>query len=546
MTIPIVSGLVEQYETVKEQFVVMQQALAPLNLTKWQIARLLAGQVYRDTPPLARFAFIFFVGVFLLIALDSVILQPYIFSLRRRGVPKLTPSNGKHAFDYKPMLLEAAEKYPHSPWFFGYSGFELVVFPSAYVDEIRRLPARTASLVDFLTTVQFGGYRLIGTDDSSNTLHKTASTDLARSIGPLGLARQETARRAWESSLGHCPQWEKASLFWTVLDVVVATGATGLVGEPLSRDKRWLRAVRLLPITAGIGVFFSCQFPRLLRPIAATVFYFPALLVYKYMSYLLRPTIEQAMKEHNSLSNGNHKAEKKISLVHMLMGRYKQGEFRYDQLVKDVITATFESTPTTAVSLYWMLTELLQRPDLVDELREEISGVLKDGKLPATPLTELPKLDSFMRESARINTFHYLGLSRILKEDVQFSIGPKLPKGTIVCVDQHHIHTSETLYPDPEVFDPWRFLRMRQKSGHESRHQYTNNGPDLLTWGDGPQVCPGRVFAGNTIKILLAQLLLNYDIQYPLGTGKPPRLSFPNGSVQPDMKVHFLVRRKQH
>ena len=138
-----------------------------------------------------------------------------------------------------------------------------------------------------------------------------------------------------------------------------------------------------------------------------------------------------------------------------------------------------------------------------------------------------------------------MGLSRILKEEVQFSIGPKLPKGTIVCVDQHHIHTSEALYPDPEVFDPKRFLRMREKPGHETRHQYTNNGPDLLTWGDGPQVCPGRVFAGNTIKILLSQLLLSYDIQYPVGTMKPPRRSFPNGSVQPDMNVQFLVRRKQ-
>ncbi|PKS11755.1 hypothetical protein jhhlp_001744 [Lomentospora prolificans] len=408
MEVPIISGLVEQYEMIKEQFIVMQQALAPLNLTKWQIARLLAAQLYRDTPIFVQLAVIFFIGLSLLLALDSLVFQPYLFSLRRLGIPQLKPSKGKHAFDYKPMLDEAARKYPDRPWFFGYSGFELVVFPSAYVNEIRRLPARTASLVDFLTTVQFGGYRLIGTDDSSNTLHKTASTDLARSIGPLGPARQETARRAWESNLGPCPQWKKVSLFWTALDVVVATGATGLVGEPLSLDKRWLRAVRLLPIGAGVGVYISCLFPRLLRPIAATVSYFPALMVYKYMSYLLRPTIEQAMQEHHSLINEKETPEKKLTLVHMLLGRYRQGEIRYDQLVKDVITATFESTPTTAVSLYWMLTELLQRPDLVEELREEITGVLQDGKLPATQLTELPKLDSFMRESARVNTFHYL------------------------------------------------------------------------------------------------------------------------------------------
>lgn len=203
MPIPIVSGLVEQYEAVKEQFTVMQQALAPLNLTKWQIAQLLAAQIYRDASPVARLTFIIVIGLFLLIALDSLVLQPYIFSLRRLGIPKLKPSKGKHAFDYKPMLEEAAAKYPDRPWFFGYSGFEFVVFPSAYVDEVRRLPAKKASLVDFLTTVQFGGYRLIGTDDSSNTLHKTASTDLARSIGPLGPARQETARRAVSENLDH-------------------------------------------------------------------------------------------------------------------------------------------------------------------------------------------------------------------------------------------------------------------------------------------------------------------------------------------------------
>jgi len=205
MALSLVLPLVEPYERIKEQLVVMQHALAPLNLTKWQIARLLAAQVYRDTSPVARASLIVFFSVSLILALDSFVLHPYIFSLQRLGVPKLKPSKGKHAFDYKPMLDEAAAKYPDRPWFFGYSGFEFVVFPSAYVNEIRRLPAKTASLVDFLTTVQFGGYKLIGTDDSSNTLHKTASTDLARSIGPLGLARQETARRAVSRTFGDHP-----------------------------------------------------------------------------------------------------------------------------------------------------------------------------------------------------------------------------------------------------------------------------------------------------------------------------------------------------
>lgn len=138
-----------------------------------------------------------------------------------------------------------------------------------------------------------------------------------------------------------------------------------------------------------------------------------------------------------------------------------------------------------------------------------------------------------------------MGLSRILREDVQFAMGPKLPKGTIVCVDQHHIHNSAAFYEHPEEFDPWRFYKMRQQPGHETRHQYTNNGPDLLTWGDGPQVCPGRIFAGNSIKIMLSHLLMHYDLQMPAGAQKPERQSFPNGSVQPDLKFKMMIRKRK-
>ncbi|KAK3369530.1 cytochrome P450 [Lasiosphaeria ovina] len=535
MAIPIVSGLANHYENLREQFQVMQQALAPLNLTKWQLARLLAAQVWRDTSPLLRTS--------LLVVLVGSL--PYFLSLRRLGVPELKPTNGRHAFDYKPMLDEAAKKYPDRPWFFTYSGFELVVLPSAYVDEVRRLAARTASLVDFLTTVQFGGWKLIGTDDSSSTLHKTASTDLARSVGPLGHVRQDVAREALRAVVGDAPQWKTVNLFWTVLEVVAATGAIGLVGEPLSRDPRWLRAVRTLPICVGIGVYISCFMPRLLRPLVATVSYAPAWLLHKYLAHLLRPTVERAVKESSTQTEGDGE-EKRTTLVHLLLNRYKPGESDTEQLIKDVITATFESTPTTAVSLYWMLTELVLRPDLAEELREELNSVVDaDGKLPPTQLAELAKMDSFMRESARVNTFHYLGLNRILRQDFQFSIGPRLPKGTIICVDQDNIHNSPELYQNPDEFDPLRFYRKRQQPGHETRHQYASNGPDLLTWGDGPQACPGRVFATNTIKILLGQLLLNYDLQLPAGSYKPERRSFPNGSSQPDMDVQLMVRKRQ-
>jgi cytochrome P450 len=294
----------------------------------------------------------------------------------------------------------------------------------------------------------------------------------------------------------------------------------------------------------GIGVYISCFMPRLLRPVVATISYAPAWLLHRYLAQLLRPSVEKAIKE-SSATTKDGEPKKGTTLIQLLLNRYKPGELDTEQLIKDVITATFESTPTTAVSLYWMVTELVLRPDLVDDLRAELQSVLlHDGTLPPTQLTELAKMDSFMRESARVNTFHYLGLNRILQHDFQFSIGPRLPKGTIICVDQDNIHNSPALYENPDEFDALRFYRKRKEPGQETRHQYASNGPDLLTWGDGPQACPGRAFATNTIKILLAQLLLNYDLQLPAGGYKPERRSFPNGSSQPDMDVKLMVKRR--
>lgn len=405
MTRYIVSQVLDKYNSIAEQFIVIQQALAPLNLTKWQLFKLLMAQIWRETPISLKTTLAVILGLSTVLLLDAYLLHPYFISLKRLGIPQLKPSKGKHTYDYEPMLALAKRDYPNQLWFFSYSGFEFVVFPSAAVNEVRKLPAKTASLVDFLTTVQFGGWRLIGTDDSSNTLHKTASTELARSIGRMGLRRQESAQLAWENVAGSCEDWKTINLFWSILKVTVAVGATGLVGDPLSRDPRWLKAAQRFPVAVGAGLLMSSWLPRILRPLAAMITYIPSLLFYRWMEYLLKPTIRDSM---SAILNREEKTKTaSSSLIQLLIGKYKEGELSEQQLLRDVITATFESTPTTAVSAYWMITELLAHPELIEELRNEVESVLENGKLPSTQLLELPKMDSFMRESARVNVFHY-------------------------------------------------------------------------------------------------------------------------------------------
>lgn len=136
-------------------------------------------------------------------------------------------------------------------------------------------------------------------------------------------------------------------------------------------------------------------------------------------------------------------------------------------------------------------------------------------------------------------------LFRRLKQPVQLSVGPRLPAGSLICVDAYHIGISKALWRDPHIFDPMRFLKLRKQPGHEDMHQFTSLGADSPGWGDGLQACPGRAFAGNTLKIVLAHLLMNYDIKLPPGAEKPKRFSMPNGSLAPDMKARILFRKRR-
>lgn len=90
-----------------------------------------------------------------------------------------------------------------------------------------------------------------------------------------------------------------------------------------------------------------------------------------------------------------------------MLSRYEPEGRTPQQGSHDFIVASFESTPSTSSTFYFIMAELLTRPELVDELRYEIESVMVDGHLPQWYLGELKKLDSFMRESARFNPHGY-------------------------------------------------------------------------------------------------------------------------------------------
>lgn len=100
--------------------------------------------------------------------------------------------------------------------------------------------------------------------------------------------------------------------------------------------------------------------------------------------------------------------------------------------------------------------------------------------------------------------------------DVTLSDGTFIPKNTYVTVGPLPMQDPK-IYPNPEEFQPWRFLKLRTAPGAENKYQAVTTSPDFIFFGHGQHACPGRFFAGNEIKLLFAYMLLNYDFKLPGG-----------------------------
>lgn len=81
-------------------------------------------------------------------------------------------------------------------------------------------------------------------------------------------------------------------------------------------------------------------------------------------------------------------------------------------------------------------------------------------------------------------------------------------------------------FDDPETFNGLRFYRMRQSEGQASKHQLISVSKDDLAWGYGRHACPGRYMAEIAIKLMLAEVLLRYEIKNPEGKPRHPNFEF--------------------
>ncbi|KAF3189853.1 hypothetical protein TWF788_009839 [Orbilia oligospora] len=146
-------------------------------------------------------------------------------------------------------------------------------------------------------------------------------------------------------------------------------------------------------------------------------------------------------------------------------------------------------------------------PEVQRRAQEEIDTVIGKDRLPnLQDRPNLPYLEAVLTETLRWISVVPLGLVHTSDKEDEFQ-GYLIPKGSIIMPSIAWFGRDPANYPDPEIFNPERFLGPNKQID-----------PRTFTFGFGRRICPGRYLAEPTSFILMARSLASFKISKAIGS----------------------------
>ncbi|MEO8311664.1 MAG: cytochrome P450 [Caldimonas sp.] len=183
------------------------------------------------------------------------------------------------------------------------------------------------------------------------------------------------------------------------------------------------------------------------------------------------------------------------------------GESRADDVAGNVFIMLVAGEDTTANTLAWLLDFLFRHPDSLARAREEVLRVAPDHRsFTLAQIGELEFVDACIQETMRLKPVAPLIAGQAVAESVVGDVA--IDPGTFVVGVMRHDATDATHFPDPLRFDPERWLGGAAGSPDaRSPHRVS------MPFGAGPRLCPGRYLALVEMKMLIAMLLANFELE---------------------------------
>ena len=275
-------------------------------------------------------------------------------------------------------------------------------------------------------------------------------------------------------------EWKSLNLWSVLLQIVPRVMNRLAVGLPLCRNAAFLSS----QVGFADDVFRNCLimtlFPTVLHPIVGRLVTIPNWYHF-YQGYrLLKPIIEQRLREYEQFESGASQTPPEESLITWLIRQAKADDSPEElspyMIAMRLLPIEFAAIHTTVIALHALFLDLLasdSSTNILDILREETSTVLSQEPLDdngnriwtKAGLGKLYRTDSAIRESMRLSVFS-TGLTHrkvVAKEGITNPVeGWHAPYGAVLMANMS-VQFDPEIYEDPQKYDALRFSRIREK-----------------------------------------------------------------------------------
>jgi len=179
-------------------------------------------------------------------------------------------------------------------------------------------------------------------------------------------------------------------------------------------------------------------------------------------------------------------------------GRFSDGQVR-DQSM----TLLIAGHDTTAAGLTWLFYCLARHPQAAARVHQELDAVLAGREPTSNDLTRLCYTDRVVKETLRLYPPAIAVFMRQALADVEIA-GYTLPRNSLVQIFPYICQRDPRWFPEPERFDPDRFLPEPQRIAPPFAY---------FPFGAGPRVCIGNTFATMEMTLVVATLLQQLQVE---------------------------------
>ncbi|KAI0408280.1 cytochrome P450 monooxygenase [Xylaria palmicola] len=442
------------------------------------------------------------------------------------------------------ILQKARKQYPNQAYRMTTDFGQVVMLQSELFHEIRNDP----NLSFFGTFTQeriweIPGFQpLAAIGQGGKLVQIIARKQLTQMLSQITAPLSEEIALSLVTILGAPTDWREIEISPAIRDVTTRMTSRVLLGEELARDEEWLRIMKNYSVDITAGIIVLSRYPVNLRPYIGWLF--PECRRVRDYYSRAQALIAPVWKKREDLKRVALATGQPAPVFNDALEWITQ-ESKGLNCASDVVTfqlvMSLVAISTTTDLIQGVLVDLIQHPDSMQAVRDEIVQILKQSGWKKTSLYNMKLLDSVIKETQRIRPI-FTAMRRFVGADMVLPDGTTVKKGSRIHIDTHRM-VDPKVYENPEEWKGSRFLELRSQPGNENSAQLASTSIDHFGFGHGEHACPGRFFAANEVKITLCHLLLKYDWELAPGTDTTAWRNGFSQRVNPSTTV--LYRKRQ-